>query len=172
MCVANAQSIQRQCNSIMRTDIGNYCTNTLSALSASDIGIADLQNWADAVCARNEYFVDPLSGIVSAATPACRNSIAAAKTANERANCTEDLMNGSGPYYDSMQIKVDVNGIGFTIGNGGGGVSSGLTSGGYGACFSREQILQRNCDQAQQCARSKCDGQTTGCGPINPGGNR
>jgi len=171
-CVARAGILQSQCNANMLNLLGQYCTQTIPPVFAQDLGFFDVQRWASAVCPRSQYTVGGIfgaGGFVLWISPACGDAIASAINAGKRSDCQGDLMSGSGPYFDAYSLTIDVQGQKFTIGNGGGGATSGLGMSGSGACLRREQAAEQNCDAAEMCSLGKCHGDSSQCNSTSAG---
>jgi hypothetical protein len=167
-CVVRANAMESQCDTNMSGILGRYCTNTIPAETGGDVDFWDLNSWATAVCTNGSYDTDPVWGWVINANANCKNAVASAINGQKRSECRDDLMNGSGSYFDSSQLTVKIGAgdqsASYTIGKGGGGTASGMGGvSGYGACAAQTKKYSDKCDDTEQCEQSKCHGQTTGC---------
>lgn len=161
-CSATARNVGDSCRQTMLSDLGSYCTTIVNGgapFDPSQLSSGDVNQFAPDVCSSRDWYVGLFFNIV--ADQACKQDVATAKTAAERSDCRDELMGGSGSYFDHYKvgIKLGVPGYG-EIDAEVGGNTSGVDpipghSGNY-YCLELQSSLQGGCLREQYCAERKC----------------
>ena len=158
-CRSRARNTGGSCLSLLYQNLGTFCTQTVNGgvpYSSSDVGQLDLGKYAPDVCPSNSWHVSWFTGRIIA-NPTCYADVAVAKTAGERADCRDELMSGSGSYFDSAHFgfKISVPGFGEFSGDIGHGQNTNGQSGDQ-VCQGLMTQMTTGCAIASGCMESKC----------------
>lgn len=145
----NAQ-VEQACRQTRMAHAAKWCTEQIS-YTPFDIGSTDFTIYSD-ICTD-----PPTVGLGSREYPqrigewkrACRKDIAAHKTASQRRNCVDGLINGGGMYFTKLKIGLssDVIGIEFE-----GNIDQGILQ----KCKEDRSKANDGDDAILKCARAKC----------------
>jgi hypothetical protein len=154
-CGRDTAASYATCMANGRDYMQSVCTANIS-YSEADISWSDYLTWSnplapDHICTANE------------SRDQCYRDIAMAKTARDRSNCLQEMVNGSGSWWDKLGFSFGLHAPGLNAGMSV-DTSSEKVVGVQQYCRIDGQRLLNNCTQQQQCDRAKCDGRTLpGC---------